>query len=421
MTDNIAVLVDDRIRDLQITHLDISFNELADMYATGELIINPEYQRTFRWDIGKQSRFIETLLLEMPIPPIYVIEIDHGEYELIDGLQRISTYLSYRGILKDDKKKNAARKSRTDFDDQECGFEEDHENELSANFKLEGCDIIKELNGQAYDDLQVALQIRLKRSHVRVEVLRKSASPEIQYRMFKRLNTGQEKMEPQELRNCTIRLIDSKFLNFIKELTEDLNFKETTQIIGKTRINKLFDEDLALRFFAFKNDGSSFKHLVDDFLSEYMEKVSLDDAAKKKTFNYPQERDCFEKTFKFLRDSCGEDVFCIIASEEHNLKGFNGYIFEAVTVGIQPCLETLVADPAKYGSPFRQALQKLKVDPEFIKATVGGGKNSPGPQRTRVKKVVEMVKKLCDIKKNDSRAPRNSAISGNIKPKKRKK
>src|SRR5262245_52291935 len=71
--------------------LDMSFNELADMVSNGEIEIKPEYQRTFRWSEVKQSQFIESILLEMPIPPIYVVERGEGRYELIDGLQRLST------------------------------------------------------------------------------------------------------------------------------------------------------------------------------------------------------------------------------------------------------------------------------------------------------------------------------------------
>ncbi|MFP3633068.1 DUF262 domain-containing protein, partial [Burkholderia sp. SIMBA_045] len=70
-----------------------------DMYLDGELDIKPEYQRLFRWTEGARSRFIESLLLEMPVPPIYVVEDENGSYELIDGLQRFSSYLHLRGHL----------------------------------------------------------------------------------------------------------------------------------------------------------------------------------------------------------------------------------------------------------------------------------------------------------------------------------
>lgn len=96
--------VDSNIDMVRTRTLDLSFNELLDMYQNDELEISPEYQRLFRWSEEKQSRFIESLILEMPIPPIYVIEVEEGIYELIDGLQRISSYLHFRGALVVEKK-----------------------------------------------------------------------------------------------------------------------------------------------------------------------------------------------------------------------------------------------------------------------------------------------------------------------------
>ncbi len=88
--------IDNQAKSVKTKSLDISFNELLDMYNNQELIINPDYQRMFRWSEEKQSMFIESLILEMPLPPIFVIENGEGNYELIDGLQRISTYLHFR-------------------------------------------------------------------------------------------------------------------------------------------------------------------------------------------------------------------------------------------------------------------------------------------------------------------------------------
>ena len=82
---HIISAVDERRKRAETKALDVSLNELADMYSSGELTIRPEYQRLFRWSKAKQSQFIESLLLEMPIPPIFVIEIEEGKWELIEG------------------------------------------------------------------------------------------------------------------------------------------------------------------------------------------------------------------------------------------------------------------------------------------------------------------------------------------------
>ena len=98
---NIIKDLEDKIKSVRTRSLDLSFNELVDMYKNEELIIAPDYQRLFRWSEANQSRFIESLLLEMPIPPIFVVELNEGVYELIDGLQRISSYLHFRGELRE--------------------------------------------------------------------------------------------------------------------------------------------------------------------------------------------------------------------------------------------------------------------------------------------------------------------------------
>ena len=149
--------VDEQVSNIRTRQLDISFNELADMYQSGELIVQPEYQRLFRWTEGAQSRFIETLILELPVPPIFLMETDENVYELIDGLQRISSYLNFRGFLKD------------------------ADGELSKALKLDECDIVCDLNGHTYDSLPAALSRKLKRNFIRAEILRKESNARLRY------------------------------------------------------------------------------------------------------------------------------------------------------------------------------------------------------------------------------------------------
>jgi uncharacterized protein with ParB-like and HNH nuclease domain len=80
---------------------DISFGELVSLYEKKELIVQPEYQRLFRWQPTQKTRFIESLLLNIPIPPIFVFSDKQGRWELVDGLQRVSTVLEFMGKLRD--------------------------------------------------------------------------------------------------------------------------------------------------------------------------------------------------------------------------------------------------------------------------------------------------------------------------------
>lgn len=84
---------------LKADRLDMSFGEIINIYNDGLLIVDPEYQRTFRWSTYQQTKFIESVLLGIPIPPIFVAEDSNGIWEIVDGLQRISTILSFLGYL----------------------------------------------------------------------------------------------------------------------------------------------------------------------------------------------------------------------------------------------------------------------------------------------------------------------------------
>lgn len=82
---------------------DMSIGELINLYKDDEIQIDPEFQRLFRWNLTRKTRFIESILLGLPLPPIFVYQSKNGVWELIDGLQRVSTILQFVGLLKDQK------------------------------------------------------------------------------------------------------------------------------------------------------------------------------------------------------------------------------------------------------------------------------------------------------------------------------
>ena len=89
-------------QEIKSERMDMSFGEIINMYRDKEIIISPEYQRAFRWDEQRQSDFIESILLGIPFPSIFVATNPDGKWELIDGLQRVSTVLSFFNELKDE-------------------------------------------------------------------------------------------------------------------------------------------------------------------------------------------------------------------------------------------------------------------------------------------------------------------------------
>jgi hypothetical protein len=365
--------IEGKTKQVHTQSLDLSFNELLDMENEGELNITPEYQRLFQWDEGARSRFIESLLLEMPVPPIYVVEESDGKYTLIDGLQRISSYLHFRGKL------NAVHL--------------DPPVKIGEKLALIDCDIVKELNGKTFDELGTALQIRIKRAFVRVEVVRKGSDPHIKYYMFKRLNTGGKLLSQQQVRNCTIRMLDPGFNDFIIELSKNEQFKVCTEFLTEEQSNAAFDQELVLRFFALKNDRENFKHDVSDFLTEYMEMIS--DPESKVKFDYNCEKIIFFKTFEILSKTLGDRAFAYKNPRSEELtRTFSIYHFEAFSIGLQPSLDKIKLNDSTQLNMLAETFVEIKKDPAFIKITTGGGKNSRGPLRERIEFIERKISEV---------------------------
>jgi len=365
--------IDESLKNVHTQSLDISFNELLDMVVSGELDISPDYQRVFRWSSGAQSRFIESLLLEMPVPPIYVVEIEDNKKLLIDGLQRLSSYLHFRGQL------NAP--------DEPIGIN------MGDKLVLTDCDIVESLNGKTYDDLGTALQIKLKRSFVRVEVVRKSSNQKFKYHMFKRLNTGGTLLTDQQMRNCTIRLLDHKFNDFIIELSKSINYRKTIENLSEEQFLGAYEQELVLRFFTFKNNGDAFKHDIRDFMTEYMEQVS--DPEHERSFDYDIQRADFEKTFEILANTLGEQSFSRTNTARNDLqKKFIVYQFESFTLGLQKHLNHLDISTLEKRNTLTEIFKEIKFNQEFINLTTGGGKNTTSALNARVKFVSDRVEEF---------------------------
>lgn len=361
----LLIAIDNAVTRVRTKSLDFSFNELLDMYNNDELIIDPDFQRLFRWDEIKQSQFIESLILELPIPPIYVIEIEDGKYELIDGLQRLSSYFHFRGKHPDDKLNPP-------------------NDPLSRRIlKFQGCDVLKTLNGHTYDELPSAVQIRLKRQSVRTEVFRKESDKRLRYYMFKRLNTGGEPLSDQEIRNCTIRLLDNRFNQFLKDCAQNADFISCMSELTDEKREQKYMEEYVLRFFAMKNVREKYEKDIRPFLTEYMEAVSDPDRSGV-SFAYASESSVFANTFRILNEALGTAAFSGVNAKGTPMGYFSALHFEALSLGLQKHLGALAQADAALKQKFKDALIELKKDVEFQKLTKGGGKNYAAALRQRI-------------------------------------
>ena len=346
-----------KIGEVRTDALDLSFGEIVNLHDARELIIQPEYQRLFRWSNSQRSRLIESILLELPIPQIFVIENADGVLELIDGLQRISSVIQF------------INSTALDLE----------------SLTLQGCDIITSLNGKRYEDLPLTLKLRLKRSSVRTVVIKRQSKSFLRYEMFKRLNTGGSFLSPQEIRNCSARMLGEagkNFYEFIQNLSTDEAFRVCTDPLPQADIDQRGDEELVLRFFALKNYEAKFAGSVRDWLDTYMEDVLLD----KTPFVTANEERNFRDLFEYLRRIIGQGAF-VRYRNEVPIGALAPAYFEAVSIGV---LNKLGVASNKPDDAVRQAIIRTLQSEEF-RAFTGPGANSKEKLRRRVQTIENTI------------------------------
>lgn len=358
--ENLIENVDSQIVNIRTKSLDVSFNELYDMYQNAELKISPDYQRLFRWEGEKQSRFIESLILEMPVPPIFVIETEEGVYELIDGLQRISSYLHFRG--------------------EQLGEEN------AEPLILHGCDIVPELNGESFKSLPKPLQIKIKRSFVRMEVIKKESEDSLKYHMFKRLNTGGELLSAQEIRNCTVRLLGSDGIDFLDECSRNRDFCNIVSRIGKEKEKIQYKQELVLRYLAMKNCLEDYKYPVTEYLTNYLEEITLQIL----DFDYDKEREVFRKTSSFLAENFGEDAFSGKTKGGIYRNEFVLYYFDGLFIPIAKLIDAILE--YKDAQKIVDKINEIKFGEDLKTYNTGSVTNV----RNRIRLFMEGVQEVLD-------------------------
>jgi len=232
---------------------------LINKYTNDEFII-PNYQRSFVWekDKEKMSKFVESILLDLPIPYLFFAdERDTGKLEIVDGSQRIRTLTAF----------------------------------FNNEFALEGLDVLELLNGFLYSDLIESRQRRFLRKTMRSIELTERASSDVRRDLFARINTKPYDLLPMEVRKGAF---DGPFYNFIDACAANPLFSRLCPI-STDRKNRNEGQELILRYFAYADRYHDFAHRVDDFLDDYMKNKhdhGFDEAAM---------RDQYEQMLEFVQ------------------------------------------------------------------------------------------------------------------------
>lgn len=340
----------------------MSIGELINLHKNGELVINPDFQRYFRWSDTQKSRLIESILLGIPIPSIFLFQRDDGIWEVVDGLQRISTLLQFMSELPE--VEDIPKKGR---------------------LILEGTKYLPHLEGMVWEkenenDLELpnSLKLHIKRSKLNLSIILSESGTNAKFDVFQRLNTGGSFASDQEVRNSVMIMINKDTFTWFKQLANDENFTNTISLS-----DRLYDEqypmELVLRFIALTKFEYTSKKELSDYFDETTEKILRDP-----DFNYEQNGVAFEQTFKVINEVVGEDAFKRFDGIRFKGK-FLESAFEAVTIGLAENFD-------KYNFPDDNEflLDKIKRlhNEEIFKRYTGSGSNA----RTRIPKIIAFTK-----------------------------
>lgn len=345
----------------------MSIGEFCSLYKQGELIIRPEYQRFFRWSNLQKSRLIESILLGIPLPSIFLSQTEDGKWELIDGLQRISTILQFMGEL------------------------QNHHGIKNTPLALQGTKYLPALEGLTWSgpdpkkSLTDAQKIDIKRSKLDLKIIKRDSSPQAKYDLFQRLNSYGEALTPQEMRSALIVSISPDCFAWIENLSRNPDFIKCTRL-SERLLEERYDLEIVIRFLVLHNRDES--QLKTSSLRDFS-KV-LDEEIIKFATSFPKKsiklQKDFEKTF-FIISNNGADL--VFKRWDKTTKEFNGSFlnssFEIFGLG----LGYYIANKLPFKKDLLHAVQSL-----WSKAEMSAGYATGRSTEARLAEFVPLGRKL---------------------------
>ncbi len=281
------------VRKINTQAYDKSVADVVRMMAENDINLNPEYQRNYIWDNKRASLLIESIILNVPIPVIYVAQEKDDSWTVIDGLQRLNSLKRF--------------------------FERD--------FKLSGLEILSELNKSDIKSLNPKALRVLKNGLLRIIVISHDSHEEIKYDVFMRLNRGAVKLNEQELRNCLYR---GKLNQLLKNMAENKDFLALLRI--KAPHKRMMDCELILRFLALNGNWNSetgeiehYKGRMKSFLNNFMIRNQ----------NPNEER---LEYYKNVFDSTADKVHTVIGNHAFRRINLDGKVESTLNRAIMDCL-----------------------------------------------------------------------------------
>ena len=342
----------EQMRQIVSQKIELPVSTLTEMIDT-QINLNPEFQRRDRWDRSQQSRFIESIIMNVPIPPVFLGEDEYGKYVVLDGRQRLTAIYNF----------------------------------LTNIYALKGLTVWDELNKLKYADLQKrGLDKTITRRFIPAVVILKESSASVKYDVFDRLNTGGVIANAMEIRNA---VYPGEFNNLMHELAKEPTFLrlwdipiETTEREANTLYRKMTDLELILRFFALR-EYEKMDMRFQDYLGDFME--ARNKVYRERTGLKDQDAAAFRWAIENTWRIFGEDAFKKPGDSKHK----SAPLADAVMVALS------TVDPARIDNPVAQTVRQNFVDlcrnNVNFQNSIGRGTNGKGAITERITATVRLV------------------------------
>lgn len=324
----------------------MSIGELISLYEFGDLTIFPEYQRYFRWNLTQKSQLIESIVLGIPVPAIFVSQDEDGKWDVIDGLQRLCTIFEFVGILKD------------------------KSGELYEPSELVGTKFLPSLEGKKWNgsnSIGEANQRIIKRSKLNLMIIDSTTDSTAKYELFQRLNTNGAELTGQEVRNCLLVMLNKEFFEKLEWLSKEPHVINIMNLTDK-QLEEQYDKELITRLIVSRNinlENVNSNNDIEPYITEkIVELVQRDDV------NLLKDIEIIEETFIFLNDLLGQDTFKKFKKDLDRHEGaFYLSLYEVLTVGISQHLEKL---KAMNQDDLKEKIREVTYNPVFIESSKRG-------------------------------------------------
>lgn len=269
----------------------MSIGELVSLYDDEDLEIHPEFQRVFRWEQDQKSTLIESILLGIPLPSIFVSQRNDGVWDVVDGLQRISTILSFMGKMKDE------------------------HGDLMEPLKLSSTRYLKQLEGKVWiadgDDKtsEVSSEIKriFKREKINITIIKRESEEGAKFELFQRLNTGGTKLSRQEVRSCMFLMENELAFSWLKSCSSNDDFKNSISVSGRKE-DEAYAEELVVRFLVLRNFPKEDRNPAED-VGDALDSQALRIISPDFNFDFDKEKLVFDATFKEINGALEDLAF----------------------------------------------------------------------------------------------------------------